>query len=322
MEAVTAPTSALVPSGTLSPSPRRAHSPSERDHGVDLGAAFFQRADELTCRPGSVLAHLTVHAMGDHPSGTAVAGGLVRSTRELGRAALPRPEGRLARADTVRPEPQRRPLDLAPGGVYRAVPVTRNAGGLLHHRFTLTVGPEPGGGLFSVALSRGSPRVGVTHHPALWSPDLPRPSVSPREAAVARSAHPHRHCSSARALRRKLGSQTGQLHVFRAFHARQSRGRQQLVGGTRADRTARGVWEREAVVATVPVCRGGPWPPSGISTALGRDRKRASPGRVRAARTARVARQGRPAPAPPRRPCPTAAAPPTPTGHAPRWRGW
>ena len=30
------------------------------------------------------------------------------------------------------------------------------------------------GGLFSVALSRGSPRVGVTHHPALWSPDFPQ----------------------------------------------------------------------------------------------------------------------------------------------------
>src|SRR6266699_819933 len=30
------------------------------------------------------------------------------------------------------------------------------------------------GGLFSVALSRGSPRVGVTDHPALWSPDLPQ----------------------------------------------------------------------------------------------------------------------------------------------------
>ena len=30
------------------------------------------------------------------------------------------------------------------------------------------------GSLFSVALSRGSPRVGVTHHPALWSPDFPR----------------------------------------------------------------------------------------------------------------------------------------------------
>jgi len=38
---------------------------------------------------------------------------------------------------------------------------------------------EPDGGLFSVALSRGSPRVGVTHHPALWSPDFPRRRVSP-----------------------------------------------------------------------------------------------------------------------------------------------
>ena len=28
-------------------------------------------------------------------------------------------------------------LSLAPGGVYRAAPVTRGAGGLLHHRFTL-----------------------------------------------------------------------------------------------------------------------------------------------------------------------------------------
>ena len=30
---------------------------------------------------------------------------------------------------------------LAPGGVYLAVPVTRDAGGLLHHLFTLTCGP-------------------------------------------------------------------------------------------------------------------------------------------------------------------------------------
>ena len=41
-----------------------------------------------------------------------------------------------------------------------------------------TVSPLPpaeaGGGLLSVALSRGLPRVGVTHRPALWSPDVPR----------------------------------------------------------------------------------------------------------------------------------------------------
>src|SRR6478752_2038398 len=35
------------------------------------------------------------------------------------------------------------------------------------------------GGLFSVALSRGSPRVAVNDHPALWSPDVPRRRVSP-----------------------------------------------------------------------------------------------------------------------------------------------
>ena len=104
---------------------------------------------------------------GDHPSGTTVAGRLVRSTRTLGRAALER----------VRTAPVKvRLLDLAPGGVYRAVPVTRNAGGLLHHRFTLT--PPERGGLFSVALSRGLPRVGVAHHLALWSPDFPRRRTS------------------------------------------------------------------------------------------------------------------------------------------------
>jgi hypothetical protein len=64
------------------------------------------------------------------------------------------------------------PLGLAPGGVYQATMVTHGAGGLLHHRFTLTrIAP---GGLFSVALSRGLPRVGVTHRLALWSPDFPR----------------------------------------------------------------------------------------------------------------------------------------------------
>src|SRR3954447_5831378 len=96
-------------------------------------------------------------ASGGHPSTTYVAARLQRPTRELGRAAL-----------------ERSLSDLAPGGVYRAAPVARHAGGLLHHRFTLTGPADRTGGLFSVALSRGSPRVGVTHHPALRSPDVPR----------------------------------------------------------------------------------------------------------------------------------------------------
>ena len=63
---------------------------------------------------------------GDHPSSVAVADTVVRSTRELGRAAL-----------------ERSLSDLAPGGVCLATTVTRRAGGLLHHRFTLTAGkPE------------------------------------------------------------------------------------------------------------------------------------------------------------------------------------
>src|SRR4051812_37004629 len=36
------------------------------------------------------------------------------------------------------------------------------------------------GGLFSVALSRGSPRVAVNAPPALWSPDVPRRRGLPR----------------------------------------------------------------------------------------------------------------------------------------------
>ena len=46
------------------------------------------------------------------------------------------------------------------------------------------------GGLFSVALSRGSPRVAVNNHPALWSPDVPRRGYRPD--AAARSTRPSR----------------------------------------------------------------------------------------------------------------------------------
>src|SRR5215472_16321502 len=98
----------------------------------------------------------------------------------IGRAALDRSR-RLAPGGAS-------PSDLAPGGVYRDAVVAHGAGGLLHHRFTLTPRSKGArGGLFSVALSRGSPRVGATDHPALWSPDLPhraeawrdRPADSP-----------------------------------------------------------------------------------------------------------------------------------------------
>src|SRR6266536_306091 len=92
--------------------------------------AMARAAGESACRPGSVR---PLARAGGHPSGTAVAGSLVRSTREH-RAGSPRSlaQARAAYSGTG-------PLDLAPGGVYRAAAVTCGAGGLLHHRFTLTV---------------------------------------------------------------------------------------------------------------------------------------------------------------------------------------
>jgi hypothetical protein len=138
---------------------------------------------ELACRPGSV--HPLSRA-GGHPSRAAVAGRLVRSTRELGRAALNRPRRhcvalrRLALLTLLRvgfTKPPQSPAALV-------VSYT-------------TVSPLPpawharsGGGLFSVALSRGSPRVGVTDHPALRSPDLPRRSRRTGTDATARPACP------------------------------------------------------------------------------------------------------------------------------------
>jgi hypothetical protein len=61
---------------------------------------------------------------------------------------------------------------LAPSGVYPATRVTTGA-----VRFYRTFSPLPVlsdvGGMFSVALSVGSRRPGVTWHFALWSPDFP-----------------------------------------------------------------------------------------------------------------------------------------------------
>jgi hypothetical protein len=111
---------------------------------------------------------------GGHPSGTAVADSLVRSTREH-RAGRPH-----ALAQETRPVERDSLLTLLrvgftePPGSLRALVVSYT-----------TVSPLPldesGGGLFSVALSRGSPRVGVTDHPALRSPDLPRRRLKARQ---------------------------------------------------------------------------------------------------------------------------------------------
>jgi len=75
-------------------------------------------------------------------------------------------------------------LGLAPGGGYLAACITADAGGLLHHLFTLTLA----GGLFSVALFR---QVVKTHFPPRVSPapcsaECGLSSISRSETAIAR----------------------------------------------------------------------------------------------------------------------------------------
>ncbi len=78
---------------------------------------------------------------------------------------------------------------LSPGGVYPARDVTAPAVSSY-----LTISPLPAskdtGGIFSVALSLGLLPVGVTHHPALWSSDFPRPEqVRGATATLAHEIH-------------------------------------------------------------------------------------------------------------------------------------
>src|ERR1700689_5250510 len=144
---------------------------------MNLPQVTGQAAGELACRPGSV--HPLTRADG-HPSGTAVAGSLVRSTREH-RAGRPQPLAQEAHA--------RLPLDLAPGGVYRAARITPGAGGLLHHRFTLTPGGVRGRSVFCGTFPRVTP--GRRYRPPC--PAEPGPSSTPPGAqASAAAARPGR----------------------------------------------------------------------------------------------------------------------------------
>ena len=70
-----------------------------------------------------------------------------------------------------------------------------------------TVSPLPAltrlGGLFSVALSVGLPRLGVTQHHALWSPDFPRVPRFQRTkvpAAARRTRHQSTTASGGRSI--------------------------------------------------------------------------------------------------------------------------
>src|SRR4029453_7233994 len=74
------------------------------------------------------------------------------------------------------------------------------AGALLPHRFTLAGPLARAGGLFSVALSCGSPRLAVSQHPALWRPDFPRSRRT--GTAAAQPAPPPRPVCPPQRLRR------------------------------------------------------------------------------------------------------------------------
>ena len=116
-------------------------------------------------------------ASGDHLSWPAIAVRLMRSTR-MSTSASSAGHGAEAPCSIL--------LDLAPGGVCRASDIAAAAGGLLHHRFTLTGRKcdfRPAIHL-SVALSVGFPRPAVSRHHALRSADFPQPAKAGREHPV------------------------------------------------------------------------------------------------------------------------------------------
>ena len=126
---------------------------------------------QTACKPGSVPSPGKNAGNGDgHSSGTPVAERLVRPTRAAVRrfARLPDISGCLPLL-----------LGLAPGGVFPAAAVAGSA-----VRSYRTFAPLPGmpGGLFSVALSLGSPPPGVTRHRTSVEPGLSSPRRKRRAA--------------------------------------------------------------------------------------------------------------------------------------------
>ena len=93
-----------------------------------VGAHFSARQGSSPSLSGTSRPVSRILSDGDHPS----------EARRCRRAPATYPEtSREQRSDGFRGQ-RTGLLGLAPGGVYRAAPVTRRTGGLLHHRFTLT----------------------------------------------------------------------------------------------------------------------------------------------------------------------------------------
>ena len=133
---------------------------------------------EVDCKPGPVARVPCGARAEDHSSRPAVADGLEHSDPDT-------PSTRVsARTHSDGPSSTVSLFELAPGGVCLAAGHPAVARGLLPHDFTLAcastavlspriTASSAIGGVISVALSLGSPRVAVSDLPALWSPDFP-----------------------------------------------------------------------------------------------------------------------------------------------------
>ena len=138
---------------------RRASPPRRAGGGQPPGPRRGEAPRPAGTRGFSVASRKPDPVVGSHPSWPSVAGRLVRpKPGSLGRATL-----------------KRSPIWPCTGRGLPSRPVTRTAGELLPHRFTLArTSEEAAGGLLSVALSLGFPRLAVSQRPALWCPDFPR----------------------------------------------------------------------------------------------------------------------------------------------------
>lgn len=173
--------------------------PSHAD-GADHGGVSRAR---MACKPDSVTAPGEPGADDGHSSRPAVADGLRQPTR-------------IARAEepwAPLPEPARPLFGLAPGGACHATDVAAGAVGSYP-----TVSPLPAaeaaGGLFSVALSLGLPRAGVTRRhfsleSGLSSTLRPRPSGHPRARPIARERRPGQRSRCAPAQARMAATSAG-----------------------------------------------------------------------------------------------------------------
>jgi len=131
------------------------------------------KGGEPACRPGSV------RPPGGGPA--AIHLGLPLPAASCG---LPAGIGRAALDRSRRHAPPGAcPFDLAPGGVYRAAAVTCGAGGLLHHRFTLTPRQRAGRSVFCGTFPRVTPgrryRPPCPVEPGPSSPGLRDPARPP-----------------------------------------------------------------------------------------------------------------------------------------------